>query len=133
MNSPELSGYLGLLHNRSGGQCSFLVLNGGSMSGSVSIFEIQSYPNRIPIFFHQPVPHHAICNIGDTLAVFSGGILWSNLHRILYDAFTPYSCCVSSGHHLDPQIKLELNAILWSTPLVLATQLFHVHSLTKVL
>ncbi|THH17254.1 hypothetical protein EUX98_g9165 [Antrodiella citrinella] len=31
----------------------------------------------------KPIPRHAICNIGDSLAIFSGGILRSNLHRVL--------------------------------------------------
>lgn len=32
----------------------------------------------------QPIPGYAICNIGDALAIFSGGILRSNLHRVMY-------------------------------------------------
>jgi hypothetical protein len=31
----------------------------------------------------QPLPGHAICNIGDALAIFSGGILQSNIHRVV--------------------------------------------------
>jgi len=31
----------------------------------------------------KPIPGHAICNIGDSLAIFSGGILRSNLHRVV--------------------------------------------------
>ncbi|KAH9932074.1 Clavaminate synthase-like protein [Epithele typhae] len=31
----------------------------------------------------KPLPGHAICNIGDALAIFSGGILRSNLHRVM--------------------------------------------------
>ncbi|KAF9055636.1 hypothetical protein BJ165DRAFT_1412192 [Panaeolus papilionaceus] len=31
----------------------------------------------------KPIPGHAICNVGDALAIFSGGILRSNLHRVL--------------------------------------------------
>lgn len=31
----------------------------------------------------QPIPGHAICNLGDAMAIFSGGILRSNLHRVL--------------------------------------------------
>lgn len=31
----------------------------------------------------RPIPGHAICNIGDALALFSGGILRSNMHRVL--------------------------------------------------
>ncbi|KAI0791515.1 Clavaminate synthase-like protein [Irpex lacteus] len=31
----------------------------------------------------KPLPGHAICNVGDALSVFSGGILRSNLHRVV--------------------------------------------------
>ena len=31
----------------------------------------------------QPLPGHGICNVGDALALFSGGILRSNLHRVV--------------------------------------------------
>lgn len=31
----------------------------------------------------QPLSGHAICNIGDALSVFSGGILQSNTHRVV--------------------------------------------------
>ncbi|THH21407.1 hypothetical protein EW146_g128 [Bondarzewia mesenterica] len=31
----------------------------------------------------KPIPGHAICNIGDAMAVFSAGILRSNLHRVV--------------------------------------------------
>ncbi|KAK0450457.1 uncharacterized protein EV420DRAFT_735793 [Desarmillaria tabescens] len=31
----------------------------------------------------KPIPGHAICNVGDALSLFSGGILRSNLHRVL--------------------------------------------------
>ncbi|KAI0773527.1 Clavaminate synthase-like protein [Fomes fomentarius] len=31
----------------------------------------------------KPLPGHAICNIGDALNIFSGGILRSNIHRVI--------------------------------------------------
>lgn len=31
----------------------------------------------------QPIPGHAICNLGDSMTIFSGGILRSNLHRVV--------------------------------------------------
>lgn len=31
----------------------------------------------------RPLPEHAICNIGDTLTIFSAGLLRSNLHRVV--------------------------------------------------
>ncbi|KAJ7452624.1 hypothetical protein FB451DRAFT_1409314 [Mycena latifolia] len=30
-----------------------------------------------------PLPGHAICNLGDAMAIFSGGILRSNIHRVV--------------------------------------------------
>ncbi|OAX31654.1 Clavaminate synthase-like protein [Rhizopogon vinicolor AM-OR11-026] len=33
--------------------------------------------------FVRPIPEHAICNIGDALSLFSGGILQSNIHRVV--------------------------------------------------
>ncbi|KAI0352453.1 Clavaminate synthase-like protein [Trametes cingulata] len=34
-------------------------------------------------YYVKPIPGHAICNIGDTLNIFSGGILRSNIHRVM--------------------------------------------------
>ncbi|EMD41147.1 hypothetical protein CERSUDRAFT_80784 [Gelatoporia subvermispora B] len=31
----------------------------------------------------RPIPGHAICNLGDAMTLFSGGILRSNLHRVV--------------------------------------------------
>ncbi|KAJ7623875.1 hypothetical protein DFH06DRAFT_757888 [Mycena polygramma] len=31
----------------------------------------------------KPLPGHAICNLGDAMVIFSGGILRSNLHRVV--------------------------------------------------
>ncbi|KZT65767.1 Clavaminate synthase-like protein [Daedalea quercina L-15889] len=31
----------------------------------------------------KPLPGHAICNVGDSLHIFSGGILRSNMHRVV--------------------------------------------------
>jgi isopenicillin N synthase-like dioxygenase len=31
----------------------------------------------------KPIPGYAICNLGDAMAIFSGGILKSNLHRVV--------------------------------------------------
>lgn len=33
--------------------------------------------------FVRPLPGHAVCNVGDALTLFSGGILHSNLHRVV--------------------------------------------------
>ncbi|PBK80054.1 Clavaminate synthase-like protein [Armillaria gallica] len=57
-------GSLGLLHNRLGG---FQVLPLGYTEWQ----------------YVKPIPGHAICNVGDALSLFSGGILRANLHRVL--------------------------------------------------
>ncbi|KAF5352831.1 hypothetical protein D9756_006287 [Leucocoprinus leucothites] len=57
-------GSLSFLHNRLGG---LQVLAPGSDDWQ----------------YVKPIPNHAICNIGDALSVFSGGILRSNMHRVL--------------------------------------------------
>ncbi|KAL5526718.1 hypothetical protein ACEPAF_8443 [Sanghuangporus sanghuang] len=55
-------GSLSFLHNRLGG---------------LQVFP----PGSAEWQYVLPIPGHAICNIGDSLSVFSGGILRSNLHR----------------------------------------------------
>ncbi|KAH9936866.1 Clavaminate synthase-like protein [Epithele typhae] len=57
-------GSLSFLHNRLGG---LQVLPPGSDQW----------------FYVKPLPGHAICNIGDALNIFSGGILRSNIHRVV--------------------------------------------------
>ncbi|KXN87808.1 Leucoanthocyanidin dioxygenase, partial [Leucoagaricus sp. SymC.cos] len=57
-------GSLSFLHNRLGG---LQVLVPGSETWQ----------------YVKPIPNHAICNIGDALSIFSGGILRSNMHRVL--------------------------------------------------
>lgn len=57
-------GSLSFLHNRLGG---LQVLVPGSDSWQ----------------YVRPIPNHAICNVGDALSIFSGGILRSNMHRVL--------------------------------------------------
>ncbi|KAI0048074.1 Clavaminate synthase-like protein [Auriscalpium vulgare] len=57
-------GSLSFLHNRLGG---LQVLPVGSQEWQ----------------YVKPLPGHAICNIGDAVTIFSGGILHSNLHRIV--------------------------------------------------
>ncbi|KAI0766205.1 Clavaminate synthase-like protein [Trametes elegans] len=34
-------------------------------------------------FYVKPLPGHAVCNVGDALHFFSGGILRSNIHRVV--------------------------------------------------
>ncbi|KAH8111455.1 Clavaminate synthase-like protein [Phellopilus nigrolimitatus] len=57
-------GSLSFLHNRLGG---LQVLPPGSAGWQ----------------YVRPLPGHAICNVGDALTLFSGGILRSNLHRVV--------------------------------------------------
>lgn len=57
-------GSLAFLHNRLGG---LQVLPPGSATWQ----------------YVRPLPGHAICNIGDTLTLLSGGILHSNMHRVV--------------------------------------------------
>ncbi|TFK80130.1 Clavaminate synthase-like protein, partial [Polyporus arcularius HHB13444] len=64
-------GSLTLLHNRLGG---LQVLPPGSD---------RFYYSRLTFFALQPLPGHAICNIGDALNIFSGGILRSSIHRVI--------------------------------------------------
>ncbi|PSR72308.1 hypothetical protein PHLCEN_2v11802 [Hermanssonia centrifuga] len=57
-------GSLSFLHNRLGG---LQVMPPGSTGW----------------YYVKPIPGHAICNIGDALTIFSGGILRSNMHRVV--------------------------------------------------
>ncbi|KAL5485864.1 hypothetical protein ACEPAI_6906 [Sanghuangporus weigelae] len=34
-------------------------------------------------YYVLPIPGHAVCNVADTLSLFSGGILRSNMHRVV--------------------------------------------------
>ncbi|EEB90740.1 hypothetical protein MPER_11013, partial [Moniliophthora perniciosa FA553] len=57
-------GSLSFLHNRLGG--------------------LQVLPPGVDEWqYVKPIPGHAICNVGDALAVLSGGILHSNIHRVM--------------------------------------------------
>lgn len=69
MKNPTLGahtdfGSLSFLHNRLGG---LQVLPPGHDEWS----------------YIRPIPGHAVCNIGDALSLFSGGILQSNIHRVV--------------------------------------------------
>ncbi|KAJ6544140.1 Clavaminate synthase-like protein [Mycena capillaripes] len=45
----------------------------------------------------KPLSGHAICNIGDALALFSGGILRSNLHRVFHHSSANLLCSPPPG------------------------------------
>lgn len=40
-------------------------------------------PGQTQWGYVKPIPGHAICNVGDALTVFSGGILKSTVHRVV--------------------------------------------------
>ena len=44
----------------------------------------------------QPLPGHGICNVGDALNIFSGGILRSNIHRVMSATLPSSSSCTKS-------------------------------------
>ncbi|KAJ7452216.1 Clavaminate synthase-like protein [Mycena latifolia] len=57
-------GSLTFLHNRLGG--------------------LQVFPPGAETWqYVKPIPGHAICNLGDAMVIFSGGILRSNIHRVV--------------------------------------------------
>ncbi|EPT01048.1 hypothetical protein FOMPIDRAFT_44858 [Fomitopsis schrenkii] len=67
----------------------------------------------------KPVPGHAICNIGDSLTIFSGGILRSNMHRVVpppkeQEKFERYSVVffTRANDHV------ELRALVEDSPLI---------------
>lgn len=39
-------------------------------------------------YLTKPLPGHAICNLGDAMFFFSGGILRSNIHRVVWVSFS---------------------------------------------
>ncbi|KAH9936740.1 Clavaminate synthase-like protein [Epithele typhae] len=71
-------GSLSFLHNRLGG---LQVLPPGSDQW----------------FYVKPLPGHAICNIGDALKIFSGGILRSNIHHVVPSTNATLSCSSPSN------------------------------------
>lgn len=52
----------------------------------------------------KPIPNHAICNVGDALNIFSGGLIRSNMHRVVAPpkaqaAFERYSLAFFTRPH----------------------------------
>ena len=70
------------LHNRLGG---LQVLPPGS--DKWFYIKVRALPHVLflsaDVHMPKPLPGHAICNIGDSLNIFSGGILRSNIHRVV--------------------------------------------------
>lgn len=93
-------GSLSFLHNRLGG--------------------LQVLPPNVTEWqYVKPIPGHAICNVGDALALFSGGILRSNLHRVLpapgaQSAFDRWSVVYFSR----PGDSVKLRALTELSPII---------------
>ncbi|EKM48658.1 uncharacterized protein PHACADRAFT_214711 [Phanerochaete carnosa HHB-10118-sp] len=67
----------------------------------------------------KPVPGYAVCNIGDTLAIFSAGILRSNVHRVMpppgeQSQFPRYSITFFTR----PDYEVVLRALRDQSPLI---------------
>ncbi|KAJ7200513.1 Clavaminate synthase-like protein [Mycena pura] len=67
----------------------------------------------------KPIPGHAICNLGDAMAIFSAGILRSNLHRVvnppgLQGAHYRFSLV----YFMRPADSVVLRALADSSPLI---------------
>ncbi|KAK4053174.1 hypothetical protein OIV83_001909 [Microbotryomycetes sp. JL201] len=57
----------------------------------------------------KPLPGHAVCNVGDTLSVYSGGIFNSNIHRVVpppapQDKYTRWSCVFFIRPYFDAEL-----------------------------
>ncbi|KAI0959046.1 hypothetical protein AcW1_003993 [Taiwanofungus camphoratus] len=95
-------GSLSFLHNRLGG---LQVLVPGSNTWQ----------------YVKPIPGHAICNLGDAMTIFSGGILKSNLHRVVsppkaQGAYQRWSLVFFTR----PGNSVELRALVDESPLIAA-------------
>ncbi|KAI0701058.1 hypothetical protein BC835DRAFT_1265438 [Cytidiella melzeri] len=93
-------GSLSILHNRTGG---LQVLPPGSEQWQ----------------YIKPIPGHAVCNIGDALSLLSGGILHSNIHRVV----TPPREQAkverwSLVYFCRPYETVELNALVEESPMI---------------
>ncbi|TFY68236.1 hypothetical protein EVJ58_g1136 [Rhodofomes roseus] len=69
----------------------------------------------------RPLPGHAICNIGDSMHIFSGGILRSNMHRVIpppgeQAKFERYSLV----YFTRASDSVELRALVDDSPLIAA-------------
>ncbi|KIL71141.1 hypothetical protein M378DRAFT_64952 [Amanita muscaria Koide BX008] len=67
----------------------------------------------------KPIPGHAVCNVGDALAIFSGGILRSNVHRVLPPPGEQSKCeRWSLVYFTRPGNSVLLNALLNESSLI---------------
>lgn len=78
-------GSLSFLHNRLGGLQ--VLVPGTEQWQYIKVSHFSRFTIRLTDMhsetLHQPIPGHAVCNLGDAMAIFSGGILRSNLHRVM--------------------------------------------------
>ena len=75
--------YQSFLHNRLGGLQVMVPGTNEWQYVKVSRFGRHSCRTIDSVSLSKPIPGHAICNLGDAMAIFSGGILRSNLHRVV--------------------------------------------------
>ena len=77
-------GSLSFLHNRLGGLQ--VMVPGTDQWQYVRVRHFPSDPMVLysSQVYKQPISGHAICNLGDAMTIFSGGLLKSNLHRVVY-------------------------------------------------
>ena len=76
-----MQSFQSFLHNRLGG---LQVLPPGSDKWLyVKVTGAHPHIAHTLTSFAQPLPGHGICNVGDALNIFSGGILRSNIHRVM--------------------------------------------------
>ncbi|KIY46148.1 Clavaminate synthase-like protein [Fistulina hepatica ATCC 64428] len=67
----------------------------------------------------KPLPGHAICNLGDAVAIFSGGIVRSNIHRVMPPPGAQGQMeRWSMAFFLRPANHVVLNALTDQSPLI---------------
>ncbi|KAJ7508980.1 hypothetical protein B0H11DRAFT_1963356 [Mycena galericulata] len=67
----------------------------------------------------KPIPGHAICNVGDALTILSGGILRSNMHRVVNPPGAQGTHYRSSlVYFARPEDSVVLHALVEDSPLI---------------
>ncbi|KAJ7721834.1 hypothetical protein DFH07DRAFT_760243 [Mycena maculata] len=94
------TGWLSIVHNRLGG---LQVLPPGTEQWQ----------------YVKPIPGHVICNIGDALTILSGGILRSNMHRVVNPPGAQgKNYRFSLVYFARPQDSVVLRALVEDSPLI---------------
>ncbi|KAG2141049.1 hypothetical protein DEU56DRAFT_870878 [Suillus clintonianus] len=76
-------------------------------------------PGHDEWFYIRPIPGHAICNVADALALFSGGILQSNIHRVVPPpGIQAEHERWSLGYFTRPTSSIILRALVESSPII---------------